>query len=113
MAGVGSAHDGVVPRLGDVSAALLAVALLAFGLVADRGLVAQVAALHEKSIAAAEVATRFTMASVRAALGTLEEQVLGGRPVAGSGGRAVWRYLPNRRSRPLRGFPTVGGRGAS
>ena len=77
MAAVGSAHDGVVPRLGDVSAALLALALLAFGLVADRALVAQVAAIHDKSVAAAEAAARLTTASVRAALASLEEQVLG------------------------------------
>jgi signal transduction histidine kinase len=83
MAAAGSAHDGVVPRLGDVSAALLALALLAFGLVADRGLVAQVAAIHDKSVAAAEAAARLTTASVRAALGALEEQVLGGRSLPG------------------------------
>jgi signal transduction histidine kinase len=83
MAAVESGHDGGVPRLGDVSAALLALALLVFGLVADRGLVAQVTAVHDKSVAAAEGAARLVTASVRAALGALEEQVLGGRPLPG------------------------------
>ena len=52
MAAGGNGQDGAVPRLGDVSAALLALALLAFGLVADRALVAQGAAVREKSAAA-------------------------------------------------------------
>lgn len=83
MATVGTGHDGAVRRLGDVSAAVLALALLAFGLVADRALVAQAAAVHEKSAAAAAETARLTAASVRAALGTLEELVLAGRPAPG------------------------------
>ena len=83
MSATGTGHDGAVPRLGDVSAAVLALALLAFGLVADRALVAQAAAVHEKSAAAAEETARLTAASVRAALGTLEELVLAGRPAPG------------------------------
>ena len=81
MAATGNGQDGGVPRLGDVSLAVLALALLAFGLVADRALVDQGAAVREKSAAAAEETARLTAASVRAALGEIEEAVLGGRPL--------------------------------
>lgn len=79
MAATGNGQDDVVPRIGDLSAAVLALALLAFGLVADRALVAQAAAAHEKAAAAAEETARLTAASVHAALADIEQAVLGGR----------------------------------
>lgn len=82
MAG-GIAQDGAVPRVSDIAAALLALALLGFGLVADRALVAQGAAAREKSAATAAETARLTAVAVRATLGAIEEAVLGGRPVEG------------------------------
>jgi len=89
MVAGGSAQDGAVPRVSNGAAALLAVALFGFGLVADRALVAQGAATREKSAAAADETARLTAVSIRAALGAIEEAVLGGRPVAGVATEAV------------------------
>ncbi len=81
MTAGGIAQDGAVPHVSNIAAALLALALLGFGLVADRALVAQGTAAREKSAAAAEETARLTAVAVRAALGAIEEAVLGGRPV--------------------------------
>jgi signal transduction histidine kinase len=72
-----------VPPAARWSLGALALALLAFGAVADHALLEQARASREESAASAREAARLTALSVRAALAQVEQQVVAGRPVEG------------------------------